>query len=159
MKIIDCDSHFIVPEIYNYVSDHLKPLLPQLVFGHDGQLTEINYKIDPITNADAKFPNTLHCDLPGMSNILKRIEDLATMQVNKQLLTPQERAMRFNYSVEKNLAAEIAHSYNLITKQIVDTYPDKFFASALLPLQDIDLALAELDWVIKNNFKIGRAHV
>jgi predicted TIM-barrel fold metal-dependent hydrolase len=76
------------------------------------------------------------------------------MKVDLQLLAPQDRAMRFNYSVEKNLAAEMAHSYNLTVKNLVDQYPDKFFGAALLPMQDIDLALKELHWAIENNFKI-----
>ena len=69
------------------------------------------------------------------------------------MLAPQERAMRFNYSVEKNLAAAMAHSYNIEIKKIVDQYPNKFLAVALIPLQDIDLALKEIDWIMANNFK------
>jgi predicted TIM-barrel fold metal-dependent hydrolase len=154
MQIIDCDSHFIVPEIFDYVPDELRSNLPELIFDSEGRLINVKYNIDPIKNMADGISNTIHCGLPGMSVISNRIKDLETMKVNLQLLAPQERAMRFNYSVEKNLGAAMSHSYNLTVKKIVDQYPDKFFGAALLPLQDIDLGLQELKWAIKNNFKI-----
>jgi predicted TIM-barrel fold metal-dependent hydrolase len=154
MRIVDCDSHFIVPEIFDYVPIELRNNLPELIFDSDGQLIDVKYATDPIKNIADGTSNTMHCGLLGMSVISDRIKDLATMKVDLQLLAPQERAMRFNYSVEKNLGAAMSHSYNLTVKKIVEQYPDKFFGAALVPLQDIDLGLQELKWAIKNNFKI-----
>jgi hypothetical protein len=154
MRIIDCDSHFIIPEIFDYVEGDLRKNLPEYIVDPRSILVNIKYTSDPITNKMDDNPDNTHCELPGMINIPERLQDLKKMKVDYQMLTPQERAMRFNYSVEKNLAASMAHSYNLTVKKIVDQYPDKFFGAALLPMQDMDLALQELDWVIQNNFKI-----
>ena len=41
MRIIDCDSHFIVPGIYDYVPNELKDNLPELVFDSDGHLIDV----------------------------------------------------------------------------------------------------------------------
>ena len=158
MKIIDCDSHIIPPEIFDFVPDNLKQDLPKLFFDKDGRLFDIQYAKDPIINKTDSKPDTLHCDLYGLTNILERFKDLAKMKVDMQLLAPQERAMRFNYSTEKNLGAAMAHSYNIVVKNIVDQYPDRFFGVALLPFQDMDMALLELQWAIDNNFKVAYLH-
>ena len=154
MRIIDCDSHIIMPGVYQHVPEKFQSLLPKYVFTEEKRLDEINYDIDPIVNTGGEGPNTLHCTLPGMSDSPSRLEDLEKMRVDLQLLAPQERAMRFNYSVEKEMGIAMAHSYNIEVKKIIDQHPDKYFGAALLPLQDIDAGIKELYWAIKNGFKV-----
>lgn len=153
MRIIDCDSHIIMPGIYQHVPEKFQSRLPKYVFTEEKRLDEINYSIDPIVNTGGEGPNTLHCTLPGMSDSPSRLDDLKKMRVDFQLLAPQERAMRFNYSVEKEMGIAMAHSYNLEVKKIIDEYPEKYFGAALLPLQDIDASIKELNWAIENGFK------
>ena len=153
MRIIDCDSHFIMSGIYDHVPAELQERLPKYVFTEENRLDEINYKVDPIINTDGEGPNTLHCTLPGMSYAPARLDDLVKMKVDFQLIAPQERAMRYNYSVEKELGIAMAHSYNIEIKKVIDANPDKFFAAALIPLQDFDAGIKELHWAIENGFK------
>jgi len=153
MKIIDCDSHFLTCDIYKNISEEFQSLLPKYKFDADNKVIEISYIEDPCRAKDESINFTQYCDESGINNIDIRIKDLEKLKVNMQLLGPQERALRFNFSVEKNLAAAMAHSYNIEIKKIVDQYPDKFFAVALVPLQDIDLALTELEWIIQHKFK------
>jgi len=153
MRIIDCDSHFLTCDIYKNIEEQYHKLLPKYKFDSHNRVIDIQFNQDPCTFKDPvdKFNN--YCDEAGINNIDVRLQDLTKLKIDLQLLSPQERAMRFNYSVEKNLAAAMAHSYNIEIKKIVDQYPDKFFAVALVPLQDIDLALKEIEWIIANNFK------
>ena len=153
MKIIDCDSHFIMNGIYKHVPSELQSKLPKYIFTEENRLDKINYAVDPVINTDGEGPNTLHCTLPGMSYAPARLEDLVKMKVDIQLIAPQERAMRYNYSVEKELGIAMAHSYNIEIKKIIDANPDKFFAAALIPLQDFDAGIEELKWAIANGFK------
>lgn len=155
MRIIDCDSHFIMPGIYQHVPEEFQSRLPKYEFDEEERrLTEINYEVDPIVNTGGEGPNTLHCTLAGMSYSDSRLDDLVKMGVDLQLLAPQERAMRFNYSVEKEMGIAMAHSYNLEIKKIIEGRPDKYFGAALLPLQDLEAGIKELYWAIENGFKI-----
>jgi predicted TIM-barrel fold metal-dependent hydrolase len=133
------------------VPEEFQSRLPKYVFTDEKRLDEINYDIDPINTGD-EAPNTLHCTLPGMSDSPSRLEDLKKMGVDLQLLAPQERAMRFNYSVDKEMGIAMAHSYNIEIKKIIDEHPDKYFGAALLPLQDMDAGIKELYWAIENGF-------
>ena len=153
MRIIDCDSHFLTCDIYKNIEEQYQNLLPKYKFDLHNRVIDIQFDQDPCRANDNSVTFTHHCEEPGVNNIDVRLQDLTKLKIDKQLLAPQERALRFNYSVEKNLAAAMAHSYNIEIKKIANQYPDKFFVVALLPLQDIDLSLRELDWIIANNFK------
>jgi predicted TIM-barrel fold metal-dependent hydrolase len=153
MQIIDCDSHFLTCDIYKNIEGKYQQFLPKYIFDSENRVIDIQFNQDPCTFKDTEVYFTHYCDELGINNIDIRLTDLKKLKIDMQLLGPQERAMRFNYSVEKNLAAAMAHSYNVEIKKIVDKYPDKFFAVALVPLQDIDLALNEIKWIVANNFR------
>lgn len=153
MRIIDCDSHFLTCDIYRNIDERYHKLLPEYIFDSNNKVIDIKFNQDPCTFKDTAIRFTKYCEEAGINNVDIRLEDIKKLKINFQILAPQERAMRFNYSVEKKLAAEMAHGYNIEIKKIVDTYPNTFSAVALVPLQDIDLALKEIDWIIANDFK------
>ena len=153
MRIIDCDSHCIFPDIFDNVAPEVANRVPKLKFDIESRLVDVIYDKDPLV-IPTPAPASAHNDLPGLCSPQDRIKNLNVMKVDLQLISPQERAMRFDYSVEKHLAASMAHSYNISLKKVIDQYPDKFFGAPLVPLQDMDLALAELDWIIANGFKL-----
>jgi predicted TIM-barrel fold metal-dependent hydrolase len=154
MKIIDCDSHFIPPTVFDNVSEQYKELIPKYEFDSNQKITKFICKSDAVKiNYNRMAPINKHCVLPGISSIKHRLEYLDSLGIDKQLLGPQEYTMRFNTSVEPNLAAEMAHSFNIEIKKIVDSYPNRFFSVAMVAVQNMKLALKEIDWVIENNFK------
>lgn len=154
MKIIDCDSHFFPPAVFNNVTEQYKQFVPKYEFDSNEKVTKIIFDNDPIkVNYNQMAPINKHCVLPGISSIKHRLEYLDSLGIDKQLLGPQEYAMRFNTSVEPNLAAEMAHSFNIEIKKIVDSYPNRFFSVAMVAVQNMKLTLKEIDWVIENNFK------
>lgn len=153
MRIVDCDSHFIPPSVFDNVSEKYKELVPKYKFDDEDRITEITFPVDPVKINYNKSKYTMYCRWAGMSNIKERIKYLNEYGIDKQFLGPQEYAMRFNTSVDESLAMEMAHSFNIEIKKIVDLYPEKFFTAALVPIQNIDLALREVDWAIENNLK------
>ncbi|MGE3927952.1 MAG: amidohydrolase family protein, partial [Lautropia sp.] len=45
-------------------------------------------------------------------------------------------------------------SYNISIKNIVDRHPDRFIGGALIPLQDVEASVAELEWARDAGFKV-----
>lgn len=152
MKIIDCDSHYLPPTVFDNVPEKFKHLLPAHEFDQDGRLTRVNFDVDPVRITEGRSPESFG-QIPGVSNINSRIDDFSKLKITKQLLCPQELAMRFNYTVDSELASAMCRSYNIEIKKIIDAHPDKFFATALIPLQDIKAATVEINWAIRHGFK------
>jgi predicted TIM-barrel fold metal-dependent hydrolase len=153
MKIIDCDSHYLPPTVFNNVSEQFRDRLPSYHFDSAGGLTEVKYANDPILVTENYQTPAAFNTLTGLTSIDSRIDDFSKLKITSQFLAPQESAMRFNYSVDALLAADMCHSYNVEVKKVVDAHPLKFFAAALLPLQNMSAAVNELSWAIANGFK------
>jgi predicted TIM-barrel fold metal-dependent hydrolase len=131
MKIIDCDSHYL-PE----------------------SLSTLVYQVDPVIVAENTKPPFAFCDVRGMTHIDDRLNDFSQLKITKQLLCPQEWAMRFNYSVDPTLATDMCKKFNNEVKQVVDLHPSRFFAAAVLPIQNMPEAIKELHRVVSLGFKI-----
>jgi uncharacterized protein len=150
---IDCDSHILPHRVYRYVKPKFQSFLPKFHFDDDGRLTDVAVDVDPVTKTLNPNPFSFHNRVSGISNVEKRIEDLGKMGWNQQLLCPQELALRFNYSVEPNLAAEMSSSYNQVVAEILDQYPDYFFGVALIPLQNGKASIDQLKYAIDHGFR------
>jgi len=139
--IIDCDSHYLPLDVYKYVSERYKKYLPTYTYV-DG-VPKITGS-DPIKQHDNPYEFNRHCDLPGVTDIPSRLEDMEKMQVNMQVLAPQDLALRFNYSVDPDLAAEMCHSYNL---SLLNLDRNKFILVGYAPLQSIESSIKEVEWL------------
>lgn len=151
MKIVDCDSHYLPPGIYDGILYELQTLLPKFTFDQDRKLTDVIVGNDP-SNIPIDFSFNLHNDSPGLCDIPSRINDFSKLKITQQLLLPQELAMRFNYTVDPSLGVEMCKSWNRKVKQVIDQN-NEFFALAMLPLQDFNEALKEYEWARDNGFK------
>jgi 2,3-dihydroxybenzoate decarboxylase len=150
---IDCDSHILPHRVYRYVKPEFQSFLPKFHFDNDGRLTDVAVDIDPAQKNLNPNPFNFHNRVSGISNVEKRIEDLRKMGWDRQLLCPQELALRFNYSVEPVLAAEMSSSYNQVVAEILDQYPDYFFGVALIPLQNREASVNQLKYAIDHGFR------
>lgn len=147
---IDADSHFIPLDVFKYVSAENKNKLPVLGVNSDNKLSvDINNR-DPNPLTNNQLPADFHNDYEGFHDIESRIEDFKKLGIDFQILNPQEHAMRFGYCVDKDLAKEMAYSYNRVLLETIKKQPEKFAGPVLLPLQDIDWCLTEIDWAIEN---------
>ena len=117
MRIIDCDSHFLTCDIYKNIEEQYQKLLPRYIFDSENRVVDVQFDKDPCVIKDPSNIFHSHCRELGMNNLDIRIADFKKLKIDMQLLAPQERGMRFNYAVEKNLAAAMAHSYNIEIKK------------------------------------------
>lgn len=153
MEIIDCDSHFLPQSLFRNIPAEYKSRVPTFTFSEDGKLLDVICGKDPVTVSENTSPSSAFGETAGITNLDSRINDFSKLQITKQLLCPQEWAMRFNYSVDPELAVVMCQDFNTEIKKVVDQHPDKFFAVAVLPLQNINEAIKELHRCIGNGFK------
>lgn len=154
MNFIDADSHVLAANIFDYVEDStVKGHLPNYIFGIDGRLQPGSLEIDPNRSWNLNKLPLVGYNASGRTVISKRLEHMETMGVDFQILNPDEQTLRFSYLVEPMIAREIARSHNRSVLDIVKTHPDRFAATLLLPLQDMDWSLDEMRWGKSQGFK------
>ncbi len=74
----------------------------------------------------------------------KRVEDMAATGVTRQVLSPMPELLSYWMSGED--AAVLHRDINEQMARLAAAHPDKFTAFAAVPLQDVDLAIAELEY-------------
>lgn len=152
--IIDMDTHILPSDIYDCVSGPAADRRPRFEFDKDGLLV------------GWQFPGACHVKgttpLPppgaggkhkGLSDIEERLRDYEKLGIEKQLLLPQFSAILFNYTLDPELAVQMAHSYNLSVLNLMQKYPGQLVGAALVGLQDVPSAIAEIEWARKNGFR------
>ena len=80
---------------------------------------------------------------PKLSDIATRLKDMDRMGIDVQAISPAPNQLV--YWTEAALGAEIARMVNDRLAEIVAKWPDRFVALGTVPLQNADLAVAELD--------------
>jgi aminocarboxymuconate-semialdehyde decarboxylase len=83
---------------------------------------------------------------PKLTDPVRRLEDMDRMGVDRQVLSvapPQ-----FYYWTDPALGWKLARLQNDHLAELVSKYPDRFSGLATVPLQDVDAAVAELDFAV-----------
>jgi len=80
---------------------------------------------------------------PKLTDIATRLKDMDRMGIDVQAISPAPNQLV--YWTEAALGAEIARMVNDRLAEIVAKWPDRFVALGTVPLQNADLAVAELD--------------
>src|SRR6266851_927147 len=80
---------------------------------------------------------------PKLTDIETRLKDMDRMGIDVQAVSPAPNQLV--YWTEAGLGAEIARMVNDRLAEIVARWPDRFVALGSVPLQNADLAVAELD--------------
>ena len=158
--IVDCDTHIIPRDAFDYMEGEWVQLRPRLHFNEQGLYSHCDFSARP-----PQVPNTTPLrsfvdshggsgvDLLGMSDMDARVRDLDKLGVDQQVLLPQFSPWAWSTLLEPGLAAALARSYNRSIVGIVKEYPGKFIGSALIPLQDVEAAVREVEWARTNGFK------
>src|SRR5712692_1831022 len=84
---------------------------------------------------------------PKLSTIEARLKDMDRMGVDIQAVSPAPN--QCYYWTEPGLGVELARMVNDRLAEIVATWPDRFIALGTVPLQSVDLAIAELERCVK----------
>ena len=134
-KVVDLHCHYLNPAV-NQKTAHLNPAQydPTTVFA-DAITRETNVK-QMATRA------------PKLTGVVQRLKDMDRMGVDIQAVCPAP--YHFFYWAEPAFGAELAREVNEgIAKVVADT-PERFVGMGSVPLQNAELAIAELDHCVKN---------
>src|SRR5437868_310451 len=85
--------------------------------------------------------------LPKLSTIETRLKDMDRMGIDMQAVSPAPN--QCYYWTEPELGVELSRMVNDRLAEIVATWPERFVALGTVPLQRVDLAVAELDRCVK----------
>jgi aminocarboxymuconate-semialdehyde decarboxylase len=86
----------------------------------------------------------------------RRIEDMAPMGITHQVLSPMPELL--SYWMPAKDAQVLLRDINEQMARLVAAHPDKFSALAAVPLQDVDMAIAELEYA-KNTLHMAGVEI
>jgi predicted TIM-barrel fold metal-dependent hydrolase len=94
-------------------------------------------------------PKTRHAITPGASNPAARLKDMDAIGTDQALLYPTWFAEGFHLVEDPDVAYALARAYNDWIADFCAVAPERLFAAAMVPLQNIDYAVEELGRVAK----------
>lgn len=94
-------------------------------------------------------PDTRHPMTEGAWDPQARLRDMDSMGVDQAFLYPTWFAEGFHLVEDPDVAYALARAYNDWIADFCKAAPDRLFAAAMLPLQDMDLAIEELQRISK----------
>ncbi|MGZ5225477.1 MAG: hypothetical protein ACXWCS_15040, partial [Burkholderiales bacterium] len=123
--IIDSDTHFLPPDVYDYVGDEFMDVRPQFSWDEKGLLTEVKFPGEPalVPGATPLPPPGTGSRYRGAYYIEERLSDYEKLGIDKQFLFPQLTSTMFSYLVEPRLATAMAHSWNISIVKLLKKYP------------------------------------
>ncbi len=84
---------------------------------------------------------------PKLSTIATRLKDMDRMGIDIQAVSPAPN--QCSYWAEPGFGLEISRMVNDRLAEIVATWPDRFVGLGTVPLQNVDMAVAELERCVK----------
>ncbi len=149
--IIDCDTHFMPKDAFDYLAPSLSDRKPVLKFDEQGLLVDIEFagkpsQVSGTTPLPAPGSGAHH---PGNTDMKTRLKDYERMGIEAQFIVPQFTGW-WSYLIEPELASALARSWNLSMLRLMKVYPGKIYGVALVALQDVAGAVRELEWAIEN---------
>ncbi len=149
--IIDCDTHFMPKDAFDYLDPSLSDRKPVLKFDEQGLLTDIEFAGKP-----PQVPGTTPLPAPGSgghypgnTDMETRLKDYERMGIERQFIVPQFTGW-WSYLIEPALAIALARSWNLSMLRLMKEYPGKIYGVALVALQDVAGGVQELEWAVEN---------
>lgn len=152
--IIDCDCHFFPRDAFEHMSDSLRARAPRLVYSTDNVLVDIEFPGRPeqVHGTTPNSPPGSGARYVGMSDMGRRVADYVELGIERQMMLPQFTGW-WSYLIEPELGTAMAHSYNVAAASLAAEQADAIHPVALVALQDVDGAVAELEWAHVNGFR------
>jgi len=120
--------------------DSMNPNIPRHAIWKPGMTWEQVGELDP---------DIRHAKTAGASDPQARLRDMDAMGVDQTLLYPTWFAEGFHLVEDPDVAYALARAYNDWIADFCSAAPDRLFATAMVPLQNMDFALAELARIAK----------
>ena len=128
--VIDFHAHVIEPEVYKQTIDH------SAATGFGARPMGLPEKGSPMWNL-----------FGGMLDPKMQIRDMDQKGIDIGVISTST-VVQSTWWAEPALAAELDRRANEGIAQWVEQYPDRFIGSFTLPMQDMDVALRELDYAV-----------
>ncbi len=128
MRIIDAHAHIVVHQITRDFGD--EPWRPQIERVKGGQIVRNDRIADGPTSREIT-------DINGI------LEGMAEMQIDTMAICPPPYMLLYDLPIESGLRA--AQIQNDAIAELIRDHPDRFIGLAVVPLQDVGLAIQELD--------------
>ena len=143
---IDSDTHFTPLDAFADLDPKYAEQGPRVVALPTGR-----YRIDyparaPFVPAHIK-PLRVNGRPKADFEIEPRLKAMAQDGFDLQVLIPNNSP--FYYDVDAAMGADVSRSFNKTISRILKRYPNKFIGIAAAPLQNVDLAIAEAQYAIK----------
>lgn len=135
--VIDAHAHIIVPKILRE-AEPLEEWRPRVMWERENQIVEYNGK--RIGSAKREFVSPE-----------KILEEMNGAGVDAVLLSPWASLVRYDAQPEDALAS--CRIQNNAMGSLVGKYPNRIAALGLVPLQDVPLAIKELERLMKRGLK------
>jgi predicted TIM-barrel fold metal-dependent hydrolase len=151
--IIDCDTHLMPRDAFDGIRDSFAATKPELRFDDDGLYVGVDF------SGNAEIPGTSPLPAPGSGAMFKSLWDPVSrmkdyderLGIEKQIVLPQFSGW-WSYLIEPDLATRMARSHNEALLRLMNQYRSRIFGAALVPLQDIDAAVREMEWAKDHGF-------
>jgi len=167
-RVLDCDSHVLEPvEIWTKYLDADYRVVARSAFWHE--VDDLGVPVTILNGKQAKEmnpgalnrqaiwkpgmkpedigaldPTVRHAITPGAQNPQARLADMDAMGVDQALLFPTLFAEYFPIVENPDAAFALARAYNDWIIDFCSAAPQRLFAAAVLPLQDVSFAVREL---------------
>ena len=89
-------------------------------------------------------PDTRHPTSEGASDPRARLRDMDAMGVDRSFMYPTWFAEGFHLVEDPDISYALARAYNNWVADFCQAAPDRLFAAAMVPLGNMDFAMAEL---------------
>jgi len=149
--IIDCDSHFMPKDAFDSIDGDLAGLAPRLEIDAKGLLKDIHFTLPNPPGTTPLPPPGSGSRYPGNMDLAARMEYYHQQGIDRHFILPQFTGW-WSYLIEPRLARAMAHSYNLAFLRVMRESPDQIVPVALVALQDVEGAMAELEWAVASGF-------
>lgn len=137
MPIIDTHAHIIVPEILREAKP-AEEWRPRVIWENGKQFVEYGPKRIGSATREFVFPETI-------------LDEMTKSGVDAALLCPWVSLVRYEASAEESLDA--CQIQNDALAALVAKYPRQIAALGMIPLQDVPVAVKELERLMKSGLK------
>jgi predicted TIM-barrel fold metal-dependent hydrolase len=140
-------------DAFDGVDDRYRQTKPRLKFDDQDRYADVDFSAYP------EVPGTSPLPAPGSGATFKslwdpisRMEDYdRRLGIEMHVVLPQFSGW-WSYLIEPKLACGMARSHNEALLRLMKEYAGRILGAALVPLQDIDASIRELEWARENGF-------
>ncbi len=154
--IIDCDSHIMPRDAFDYVGDEYSSHAPRVKFDDSGRFVDVEYRVNPAYIAGTTPLPVSHpshgLTYLGNADMGARLADYERMGVQAHLALPQLTGW-WSYLIDPEVGTAIGHSWNIALAKIMRQYPRQVLGAALVALQNVDGAIREVAWAKGEGFR------